>query len=81
MLRRKHSVFGVNAQNDVILVYSPYPASQGFRHVDANASTLRILLLIGTAAKFRTYEIQGIGRRLMKRSGVPAVLQKHILPH
>ncbi|KYD43824.1 hypothetical protein, partial [Salmonella enterica] len=29
--------------------------------------------------KFRTYEIQGIGRGLMKHSGVPAVLQKHIL--
>jgi len=60
-------------------VHVPYPASQRLRHVDANASTLRILPSIRAAAIFRPDEIQGIGRRLMKRSGVPAVLQKHIL--
>jgi hypothetical protein len=31
------------------------------------------------AEKFRTYEIPGIGLRLMKSSGAPAVLQRHIL--
>jgi len=31
------------------------------------------------AEKFRPDEIQGIGPRLMKSSGVPAVLQRHIL--
>jgi hypothetical protein len=44
-----------------------------------SATPLRILPSILTAEKFRPDEIQGIGRRLMKRFGVPAVLQKHIL--
>jgi len=39
-LRRKHSVFGVNAQNDVILVHLPYPASQ---RTVPSATPLRIL--------------------------------------
>jgi len=38
--RRKHSVFGVNAQNDVILVHLPYPASQ---RTVPSATPLRIL--------------------------------------
>jgi len=39
-LRRKHSVFGANAANDVILRRLPYPASQ---HTVPSATLLRIL--------------------------------------
>lgn len=39
-LRRKHSVFGADTANDVILRRLPYPASQ---HTVASATPLRIL--------------------------------------
>lgn len=42
-LRRKHSVFGADTANDVILRRLPYPASQRLKDVSTNASTLRIL--------------------------------------